>query len=195
MKITSILQGAGGSLFRAVRWGSLCVLLSLATSLRAEDSLASLTKSFFEKAVASAKEIVTGEKASESEEAGSEHADPDEAAREAVLAEARDAIFHEEGGFHFTQSRWGAKPTPYQVEGLEVAPLGEATLTAGDHAAGIDKRLPYAFQAVRHRRFHEQTGWGRWMEGAPPHLDNLILVREQGIWRVASSPLWAYSLN
>lgn len=194
MKIPQALPLARGPISRASLGALVLASFLSASTLPAEDSLASLTKSFFEKAIASAKEIVTGEKAEGPEEAA-EGENPEETARENAVSKARDAIFLEEGGYHFTQSRWGAKPMPYQVEGLEMVPLGEATLTAGDEAAGIDQRLTYAFQATRHRRFHEQTGWGRWIEGAPPHLDHLVLVRENGLWKVVSSPTWAYSLN
>lgn len=79
--------------------------------------------------------------------------------------------------------------------GLELVPLEEAPLTAGDEASGIDRRLTYEFRANTHRRFHEQTGWGRWTKGVPPHLDSITIVREKGVWKVASSPVWAYSLK
>lgn len=194
MKISQALHLTLGS-FSRTSLGALVLASFLPlSSLTAEDSLASLTKSFFEKAIASAKEMVTGEKAEDPADAA-EGENPEETAREKVVSETRDAIFHDEGGYHFTQARWGAKPTPYQIEGLEMVPLGEAPLTAGDEAAGIDQRLTYAFQATRHRRFHEQAGWGRWVDGSPPHLDNLVLVRENGHWKVVSSPTWAYSLN
>jgi hypothetical protein len=168
-------------------------ICGLFSPVRAEDSLATVAKSYFDKAIDAAKAMISGE------EAGDESAeivvDPDEVAREAALTAGKAAIFLTEGNYDFTQSRWGAKPTPYQLEGLELVPLEESPLTAGDEAAGIDRRLTYEFRANTHRRFHEQTGWGRWTKGVPPHLDSITLVREKGVWKVASSPVWAYSLK
>lgn len=181
---------------RALRWSVAAMVLGMGgipSPLRAEDSLASVAKSYFEKAIDAAKAMVSGE---ESEEGAVEIiVDPDEVAREAALAAGKAAIFLTEGNYDFTQSRWGAKPTPYQLEGLELVALDEAPLSAGDEAAGIDRRLTYEFRANTHRRFHEQTGWGRWTKGVPPHLDGITLVREKGVWKVASSPVWAYSLK
>ena len=168
-------------------------LCLLAGPARTEESLASIAKSYFQKAIDAAKSAISGE---ETEDEGAEiFEDPDQIALEAALAAGKAEIFLTQGNYDFTQSRWGAKPTPYQLEGLELVPLDEAPLTAGDEAAGIDRRLTYEFRAKTHRRFHEQTGWGRWVPGLPPHLDNLTLVRENGVWKVASSPSWAYSLK
>lgn len=184
---------------RVPRWSRAVAILTFASGwspLPAEEekSIASVAKSYFEKAVEAAKSIVTGE---EAEEASTDPAvDPEQLALDAALTAAKSEIFLTDGIYDFTQSRWGAKPTPYQIEGLEMVLLTEtAPLTAGDEAAGIDQRLTYEFRAKTHRRFHEQTGWGRWMEGVPPHLDGITLVREKGVWKVASSPVWAYSLK
>lgn len=184
------------AVLRALRWSVVALVLEISgvpSPLRAEDSLASVAKSYFDKAIDAAKAMISGEEAEE----GSVEiiVDPDEVAREEALAAGKAAIFLTEGNYDFTQSRWGAKPTPYQLEGLELVPLDEAPLSAGDEAAGIDRRLTYEFRANTHRRFHEQTGWGRWTKGVPPHLDSITLVREKGVWKVASSPVWAYSLK
>lgn len=191
-----VIPRVSPAVLRALRWSVLALALGpggILSPLRAEDSLASVAKTYFEKAIDAAKSMISGE---ESEEESAEIVvDPDEVAREAALAAGKAAIFFTEGNYDFTQSRWGAKPTPYQIEGLELVPLEEAPLTAGDEAAGIDRRLTYEFRAKTHRRFHEQTGWGRWTNGVPPHLDSIILVREKGVWKVASSPVWAYSLK
>jgi hypothetical protein len=74
--------------------------------LRAEDSLASVAKSYFEKAIDAAKAMVSGEDAEEG--AVEIIVDPDEVAREAALAAGKAAIFLTEGNYDFTQSRWGA---------------------------------------------------------------------------------------
>jgi hypothetical protein len=181
---------------RALRWGVLALVLGMGgifSPLLAEDSLASVARSYFDKAIDAAKAMISGEESGE--ESTEIIVDPDEVAREEALAVGKAAIFLTEGNYDFTQSRWGAKPTPYQLEGLKLVPLEESPLSAGDEAAGIDRRLTYEFLANTHRRFHEQTGWGRWTKGVPPHLDSITLVREKGVWKVASSPAWAYSLK
>ncbi len=81
------------------------------------------------------------------------------------------------------------------MTGLELVYLGDAAITAGDKAAGIDRRVTHEFRAAQHRRFHPQTGWGRWPKGLPPHLENIMQVREHGTWRGAGSPLWACSVK
>lgn len=181
---------------RALRWSLLALTLGIGgvpSSLRAEDSLASMAKTYFQKAVDAAKSAISGEAVvDESAEAA---VDADQIALEAALTVGKAEIFLTEGPYAFTQSRWGSKPTPYQLEELELVPLEETALTAGDEAAGIDRRVTYDFRAKNHRRFHEQTGWGRWVPGLPPHFEPITLVREKGIWKVASSPSWAYSLK
>ena len=157
-----------------------------------DESFTSIAKSYFEKAVGAAKGLFKDE---EIEEEGTPAVDPDEVALEAALAEAKGAILHSEGGSHFTQSRWGATPTPYQIEGLELTPLAEGTLNESDASVGIDRRLTYEFSAANWRKFHPQAGWGRWTKGVPPHLESLTLVRQNGLWKVSVSPLWAYSLK
>lgn len=158
-----------------------------------EESLGSMAKSYFEKAIASAKSLVSGSEPSAEEVALTQESE--EAALEKALKAATLEIFHKEGTQYFTQSRWGAEPTPYEVMGLELVYLGDGALTASDKSAGIDRRVTYEFRATQHRRFHPQTGWGRWLKGVPPHLENIMLARENGIWKVSSSPVWAYSVK
>ncbi len=160
----------------------------------AEDaSFGELAKSYFEKAIASAKGLVSGKESAG--EAETPAVDSEEVALERAVKAATAEIFHKEGTQYFTQSRWGAEPTPYEVTGLELVYLGDATMTAGDKATGIDRRVTYEFRAAQHRRFHPQTGWGRWLKGPPPHLETIMLARENGVWKVTSSPLWAYSVK
>ena len=163
-----------------------------AEEITEKESFASVARSFFDKAVGATKSLFKEE---EVEEDTTPAVDPDELAREAALATAKEAIVLAEGGYHFTQSRWGAIPTPHQIDGLELIPLSEGTLNETDIAAGIDRRATYEFRATNWRKFHEQTGWGRWTKGVPPHLESITLVREKGAWKVAVSPLWAYSLK
>lgn len=167
--------------------------LSAPPSPAEDESLGAVAKSYFEKAISSAKSLVSGKESEEPEVAATE--DSEEAVLEKALKAATAEIFHKEGSQFFTQSRWGAEPTPYEVMGLELVYLGETPVTAGDKASGIDRRVTYEFRAAQHRRFHPQTGWGRWLKGVPPHLENIMLARENGAWKVASSPRWAYSVK
>lgn len=157
------------------------------------ESFGAMAKSIFEKAIATAKSFVSGRESEKAEAAPD--GESDAAALESALKAAMAEIFHKEGEQYFTQSRWGAEPAPYEVMGLELVYLGEAPATADDRATGIDRRVTYEFRASQHRRFHQQTGWGRWLQGAPPHLESIMLAKENGTWKVASSPLWAYSVK
>lgn len=172
----------------------LVVALMAAGNLRAEDTLASLAKSYLGKAIAAAKGKISGEPAEAPGESEPE-VETDEAAQDRVLREAVGKIFHSEGGYHFTQSKWGASPTPFQIEGLEFIPLEETPTSVSDTRLEIDRRVTYEIRAKQFRRFHDQTGWGRWVPGLPPHLETFVLVREKGVWKVTVSPDWAYSLN
>jgi hypothetical protein len=169
--------------------------LSVPAGAAEDESLGAVAKSYFEKAIRSAKSLVSGKETEEEESAAAAAEESEEAVLEKAVKAATAQIFHKEGTQYFTQSRWGAEPTPYEVTGLELVYLGDAAITAGDKAAGIDRRVTYEFRAAQHRRFHPQTGWGRWLKGVPPHLENIMLERENGVWKVASSPLWAYSVK
>ncbi len=69
--------------------------------------------------------------------------DSEEAVLEKALKAATAEIFHKEGTQYFTQSRWGAEPTPYEVTGLEVGLSRRGARDAGDKASGIDRRVTY----------------------------------------------------
>lgn len=161
--------------------------------LPAEESVVSKAKGFFEKAISAAKGAVSKNDApGPAEESEGE---TEEDAQSRVLREAAETIFHEDGGFHFTQSRWGASPTPFQLDGLEFVPLEETPTNIADARNGIDRRVTYEIRVKQHRRFHEQTGWGRWTPGLPPHLETFVLIRENGVWKAAVTPGWAYSIK
>lgn len=157
-----------------------------------DKSIASVAKSYLEKAIASAKGLVSNE---EAEEPAGEPASTQDESEIAVLGEAVKRIFLKEGGYHFTQSRWGAKPQPYQIEGLEVYPLDAVPSNDLDTAEGIDRRISYEFRAKAHRVFDAEIGWGRWRPGTPPHLGNITLVRQNGQWKVSVTPEWAYTVK
>jgi hypothetical protein len=195
MKIGSLSLHSTRPAARAASLTVVCAigLFSNVATARAENSFASIARSYFDKALDAAKAMVKSGESRGDNAAISD--DPEEAALESALAAGKSEIFLTKGGYEFTQSRWGAQPTPYQLEGLELVPLPESPVNGGDQSSGIDRRLTYEFRARNHRRFYDQTGWGRWTPGVPPHLDTITLVRENGIWKVASSPLWAYSLK
>lgn len=168
-----------------------------ASEVDEDDSIASVAKSYFDKAVKS----VTGrlgkgqDEDPSGTEAEGEAAPAEEAAKLAVLSEAVKRIFHKEDDYHFTQSHWGAKSQPYQIEGLEVYPLDDAPTPPLDSQEGIEQQLTYEFRAKAHRLFDSEIGWGRWREGIPPHLGPITLVRQNGAWKVSVSPEWAYAVK
>lgn len=184
----------GWRLFLGQSLIAIAVTLTTGGTLPAEDSLASLAKGYLQKAIASARGKLSGE-ATEAESISEPVAETDGDLQDRALREAAQKIFHPEGGYHFTQSRWGASPTPYQIEGLEFIPLEEAPATVSDTRLGIDRRVTYQIRAKQFRRFHDQTGWGRWVPGLPPHLETFVLVRENGVWKVTAAPDWAYTVN
>lgn len=122
-------------------------------------------------------------------------ADPDEIARRAELDLVVKSIFLAEKGYHFTQSRWGAQPVPYQIEGLTTAELPGGALNSTDNRTGIDRRITYEFEAKSFRTYTDPQGWGKWQKGKPPHLEGVTLVRHNGMWKVAISPASSYSLK
>lgn len=177
---------------RVILWVAVLTMAE-AERLPAEESVVSKAKGFFEKAISAAKGAVSKEGMADSE--GESEGETEEDAQSRVLREAAGLIFHEEGGFHFTQSRWGASPTPFQLEGLEFVPLEETPTNIADARNGIDRRVTYEIRVKQFRRFHEQTGWGRWTPGLPPHLETFVLIRENGVWKAAVTPGWAYSIK
>jgi hypothetical protein len=86
------------AVLRALRWSVVALALGISgvpSSLRAEDSLATVAKSYFDKAIDAAKSVISGEEAEE--ESTEIVVDPDEAAREAALTAGKAAIFLTEG--------------------------------------------------------------------------------------------------
>lgn len=160
-------------------------------SVRAEDSgIVASVKSYLGQALKAASEYLESEPAPQAAKA-----DPDEIARRAELDQVVRSIFLAEKGYHFTQSRWGAQPVPYQIEGLTTAELPGGALNAADYKAGIDRRITYEFEAKSFRTHTDLEGWGKWQKGKPPHLEGITLVRQNGMWKVAVSPSSAYALR
>ena len=73
-----------------------------AEEITEKESFASVARSYFDKAVGATKSLFKEE---EVEEDTTPAVDPDELAREAALATAKEAIVLAEGGYHFTQSK------------------------------------------------------------------------------------------
>lgn len=114
---------------------------------------------------------------------------------EPVLTACLEAIFFENGGHHFSQSKWGARPVPYQFRGLEVIGPEEMPLNGADRARGIERRLNFELYVEAFRTYDKADGWGAWNVGVAPNLDNITLVLHAGTWKVASSPRQSYSLK
>ena len=167
-------------------------MVSMATNLKAEDpSFVAVAKSYLSRAMKS----ISDRFGDEGGTADPKTKDPDQVARQAVLDTLLGSIFLEEKGYRFTQSRWGAKPIPYQIDGLEVTELATGTLNGADEAEGIDSRITYELKTTTFRLYDESKGWGEWIKGTPPHLTSVTLVRQNGIWKVSISPARAYSLK
>ena len=77
-----------------------------------------------------------------------------------VMRERIESIFYEKEGFHFSQSRWGARPMPYQFRKLELVGPHPVALSAADRQAGIDERIHYGFSVEAYRVYDEDSGWG-----------------------------------
>ncbi|MEM7700208.1 MAG: hypothetical protein AAF236_17580 [Verrucomicrobiota bacterium] len=103
------------------------------------------------------------------------------------------SLFLNRGGYHFSVSKWGARPVPYQFEGLELIGPRSVSLNDADRRNGIDKRVDYAIHVDAYRQFSTDEGWGDWRFNQPPNLANISLMRQDGEWKVASSPKKSYS--
>lgn len=107
-----------------------------------------------------------------------------------------EVIFLEKSGFHFSQSRWGGAPVPYQFRGLEVVGPEKLTLHAGDIQRGIDLRICYTFKVSAWRRYNSEKGeWDAWKFDSPPNLSEMVFVREDGAWRIASAPHKSFAIR
>lgn len=173
----------------------LLVMVASPLDLRSEDSsFFSVAMSYIDKTVASLSTRLSGE-AKEKTEKTTVATDPEDIAIRAALDGLMRTMFLEEKGRHFTQSKWGAKSTPYQMAGIQTIKLDESSLNESDRAAGIEKRVTFEIKVREFRQYEEKVGWGSWTKGNPPHLDSVTLVRQSGSWKVSVSPLWAYSLK
>jgi len=165
-------------------------LLFSPVSLRAEDpTFVALAKSYLDRALKSVSKYL------EESPAEGKKSDPDEIARRTELDQVMRKIFLAEKGYHFTQSRWGAQPVPYQVDGLTTEELPGGSLNGGDHKSGIDRRVTYEFEAKAFRLYNDVEGWGKWQKGKPPQLEGITMVRQNGEWKVSVSPTSAYSIK
>jgi hypothetical protein len=104
-------------------------------------------------------------------------------------------MFYEKDGFHFTQSRWGAAPVPYQFRGLQLVGPKKMTLNGADGMNGIDQRLIFNFYIDSYRRYDPEKGWGTWVFEEAPNLEPVILARKDGEWKLAASPRESYSVR
>ncbi len=167
-------------------------MVGMSTPLKAEDpSFVAVAKSYLSRAMKS----ISDRFGDDSAKGGPKAKDPDQVARQAVLDDLLGSIFLEEKGYRFTQSRWGARPIPYQIDELEVIELPAGTLNGADTAEGIDQRISYELKTTAFRLYEESKGWGEWIKGTPPHLTSVTLVRQNGGWKVSASPARAYSLK
>lgn len=167
------------------------LMAHLPGGLSAEDpSFLTIARSYFDRAVASISTRFGSE-----DDSHPKAGDADSIAKDAALDQVIRSIFLEEKGYHFTQSRWGAKPVPYQIDGFSVTEFPDGTLNTTDHKEGIDQRVTYELKVKAFRLYDEVAGWGKWNKGNPPHLDNVTLVRQDGVWKVAISPARSYSLK
>lgn len=178
----------------SARWLAVGLALSLSLApgaVRAEDpGIVASVKSYLGQALKAASAYLESEPAPEAAKA-----DPDEIARRAELDQLVRSIFLAEKGYHFTQSRWGAQPVPYQIEGLTTVELPGGAPNSADYKAGIDRRVTYEFEAKSFRTYTDLEGWGKWQKGKPPHLEGVTLVRQNGMWKVSVSPSSAYALR
>ena len=104
------------------------------------------------------------------------------------------SMFVEKNGDHFSQSRWGATPVPYQFRGLELQGPDSANVDESDKSQGIDKRVTFTFELASYRTF-EDDQWSEWNFSSPPRLDKLTMVRQDGLWKVTSGANSAYSID
>ena len=122
-----------------------------------------------------------------------DHDDPDHwALRDACM----DAMFVERSGFHFSQSRWGGAPVPYQFRGLELVGPEKLPPNAGDIQRGIDLRIGYEIVVAAYRRFDkEKKEWEAWRFDTPPNLTEMSFAREDGVWKIAVAPHKSYAVR
>jgi len=130
-----------------------------------------------------------------------EERSPDSGSRPAFtspLTRARDACFSSmflrKGGSCFSIATHGPAPAPHQFRGLKLVDPASEPLLESDPADGIDKRLRYRFALEAYRVYDEDHGWGSWLREDPPGLSDVVLVRQDGEWKVASAPVHSYSL-
>lgn len=121
------------------------------------------------------------------------HDDPEHwALRDACM----DAMFKEKAGFHFSESRWGGAPVPYQFRGLELIGPEKLPPNAGDIQRGIDLRIGYEFQIAAYRRYNSQTQqWEPWQFEDPPNLSSMSFARQDGKWKIADAPNKSYAVR
>ncbi len=113
-------------------------------------------------------------------------------------AGVRDAciksMFFIQSGDHFSQSRWGAQPVPYQFKGLEIGKAETLPLSEIDAMNHIDERL-FCPINVETYRFYTSDGWSPWKFDPPPKLDGITLIHQEGIWKIGVGANRAYSVN
>ena len=121
------------------------------------------------------------------------------ASADIAYADVRDKCFNsmflKKSGYHFSQSRWGAEPVPYQFRGLELVGPKPVPVNEADGRNGIDRRIQYEFVLDSYRRYIKGKGWETWQFNRPPSLTEIILLRQDGEWKIASAPTAAYSLK
>ncbi len=179
------------TIFRVFAAVASLLVLSPTSSLRAEgEGFVALTLSYCEKIISSLRErfVPSGTTLSSASES-------EKMAKRAVLDRYLKSIFLEEKGYFFTQSQWGAKPIPYQLDRLEVSENEETSGTPEDARVGIEARVTFTFKAKAYRIFDAVKGWGKWEPGLPPNLENVSLVKQNGDWQVSLPSRESYSLR
>lgn len=121
----------------------------------------------------------------------SEEAPAQAAARNELLRK----MFLRKGESYFTQSRWGAKPIPYELRDFQLLGPNELPVTATDRNSGIDKKISYKIDVRAYRVFDSENGWGEWNPENPPQLDGITMVRKDGEWNTISDPTRRYALR
>ena len=119
---------------------------------------------------------------------------------ESAQKKAQDALmkkmFFQKGGSHFTQSRWGAKPIPYELRDLELLPPRNLPLTQADQRDGIDKRITCEIRVRAYRVYDvNRKKWGAWNPTNPPELKALTMVRREGLWKPVEDPTRNYAVR
>lgn len=179
------------TIFRAFAVGSLLLVFSPTSSFSAEsEGIVALTRSYCEKIISSLRERFAPE-----ETTSIPAPDSEKMAKQAVLDRYLKSIFLAEKGYYFTQSQWGAKPIPYQLDRLEVSENEGKDAVPENDSVGIEARATFAFKAKAYRIFDEVKGWGPWEPGLPPNLETVSLVKLNGDWQVFNSPRESYSLR